>query len=83
MSEGKEEIHKNKQCEVSMAVCMGSTTNQRKVPKLLPFKNYKSESLNILCAYMGDICAYVYQIGARRRCAQMIPTPTSRTTDKA
>ena len=45
--EGKEEIHKYVQHEVSMTVCMGRTTNQRKVPKWLPFKNYKSESLNI------------------------------------
>ena len=35
------------QYEVSMTICMGRTTNQRKVPKWLPFKNYKSESLNI------------------------------------
>ena len=45
--EGKEEIHKYVQYEVSMAVSMGRTTNQRKVPKWLPFKNYNSESLNI------------------------------------
>ena len=45
--EGTEEIHKYKQYEISMAVCMGRTTNQRKVPKWLPFRNYKSESLNI------------------------------------
>ena len=44
--EGKEEIHKYMQYKVSMTVCMGSTTNQRKVSKV-PFKNYKSESLNI------------------------------------
>ena len=45
--EGKEEIHKYMQYEVSVTVCMGRTTIQRKVPKWLPFKNYKSESLNI------------------------------------
>ena len=45
--EGKRKIHKDMQYEVSMTVCMGRTTNQRKVPKWLPFKNYKSESLNI------------------------------------
>ena len=45
--EGKEEIHKYVQYKVSMTVCMGRTTNQRKVSKWLPFKNYKSESLNI------------------------------------
>ena len=44
---GKEEIHKYMQYVVSMTVCMGRTTNQRKVPKWLPFKNYRSESLNI------------------------------------
>ena len=60
--EGKEEIHKYKQHEVSMTVCMGRIANQIKVPKWLPFKNYKSESLNIQCAYMRDIDAYVYQI---------------------
>ena len=50
------------QYEVSMTLCMGSTANQRKVPKLLPPKNYKSESLHISCAHIGDIWAYVYQI---------------------
>ena len=45
--EGKEGIHNYMQYEVSMTVCMGRTTNQRKVPKWLPFKNYKSESPNI------------------------------------
>ena len=45
--EGKEEIHKYMQYEVSMTVCMGRKANQRKVPKWLQFKNYKSESLNI------------------------------------
>ena len=44
--EGKEEIHKY-MFEVSMTVYNGRTTNQRKVPKWLPLKNYKSESLNI------------------------------------
>ena len=34
------------QYEVSVTVCMGRATNQ-KVAKWLPFKNYKSESLNI------------------------------------
>ena len=45
--EGKEEIQKYMQYEVSMTVSIGRITNQRKVPKLLPFKNYMSESLNI------------------------------------
>ena len=46
--EGKEEIHTYMQYEVSMTVCMGRITNQRKVPKWLPFENYKSESLNMI-----------------------------------
>ena len=37
--EGKEEIHKYMQYEVSMIVCMGKIANQRKVLKWLPFKN--------------------------------------------
>ena len=41
--DGKEEILKYMLYEVSM----GRTTNQRKIPKWLSFKNYKSESLNI------------------------------------
>ena len=45
--EGKEEIHKYMQYEVSMTVCMGRIANQRKVPTWLPFKNYKLELLNI------------------------------------
>ena len=47
MYEGKEELHKYMQYEVFMTVNMGRATNQRKVAKWLPFKNYKSESLNI------------------------------------
>ena len=27
----------------SMTLCMGRTTNQRKVPKWLPYENYKSQ----------------------------------------
>ena len=53
MYKGKEEIHKYIQYEVSMTVCMGRIANQRKVPKWLLFKNYKSESLNILYAHTG------------------------------
>ena len=45
--EGKEQIHKYMQYEVSMTVCMGSIANQSKEPKWLPFKNYKVEPLNI------------------------------------
>ena len=32
---------------------VGRIANQRKVPKWLPFENYKSEPLNMLCAHMG------------------------------
>ena len=45
--EGKEEIHKYMQHEVFMTICVGWIANQRKVPKWLSFKNYKSESQNI------------------------------------
>ena len=45
--QGKEEIHKYMQYEVSMTICMGRTTNQSKVPKWLQLKNYNLESLNI------------------------------------
>ena len=46
---GKEEIHKHKymQYEVSMTAYVGRIANQRKIPKWLPFENYKLESLNI------------------------------------
>ena len=44
---GKDEIHKYMSYEVSMTAYMGWIANQRKIPKWLPFKNYKSESLNI------------------------------------
>ena len=33
--------------EGSFTVCMGRIANQRKIPKWLPFKNYRPESLNI------------------------------------
>ena len=40
-----------------MTAYLGRIANQRKIPKWLPFKNYRSESLNILCAYMmGHMC---------------------------
>ena len=45
--EGKEETHKYMQHEVSLIVRVCMAANQRKVPKWLPFKTYKSESLNI------------------------------------
>ena len=38
---------KAKKKYISIYVCMGRITNQRKVTKWLPFKSYKSESLNI------------------------------------
>ena len=44
---GKREILTCVSYEVSMTVKMGSVANQRKIPKWLPFKYYKSESLNI------------------------------------
>ena len=43
-------MHKYIQYEVSMIGnmhTMGRITNQRNVPKWLPFKNYETESLNI------------------------------------
>ena len=43
--EGKEELHKYMQYEVSMTVFMGRIANQRKIPKWLSFT--KSVSLNI------------------------------------
>ena len=37
--------------------------NQRKIPKWLPFKNYKSESLNFLmCIYGGHMCICIPNI---------------------
>ena len=36
---GKEEMHKYLEYEVSMTVYMGRIADQRKVPKLLPFKD--------------------------------------------
>ena len=44
---GEENTQKYKQNEVSITVYMGRIANQRKVPKWLPFKNYKTEPLNI------------------------------------
>ena len=44
---GKEEILKYMQYEVSVTAYVGRIANQRKIPKWLPFKNYKSESSNI------------------------------------
>ena len=43
----KEEILKYMWYEVSMTAYVGRIANQRKIPKCLPFKNYKSESLII------------------------------------
>ena len=39
-------VNIHKKYEVSMAMYVGRRANQRKIPKCLPFKNYKSESLN-------------------------------------
>ena len=36
------------------------TADQGKVTKWLPFKNYKSESPNIVC--INDVGAYLYQM---------------------
>ena len=47
MYEGKKEIHKYMQYEISITVCMGRIANQRKVPKSLPFRNNMSELLNM------------------------------------
>ena len=33
--------------KVSVTIYVDGRANQRKIPKLLPFENYKSESLNI------------------------------------
>ena len=44
---GTEEINKYMQYEVSFTIYKGRRANQRKILKWLPFKNYKSESLNI------------------------------------
>ena len=55
---GKNEIHKYMQYEVSMTVCTGRIANQRKVPKWLPFKQYKSESLN-MCKNEKQRCIVV------------------------
>ena len=52
---GRDEIHMYMQYEVSMTVCVGRVSNQRKVPKWLPFKNFKSKlfksNQHILLAY--------------------------------
>ena len=46
-------VHIHNKYKVSVTIYVDRRANQRKVPKLLPFKNYESESLSILCAYMG------------------------------
>ena len=56
MYEGKEEIHKHMQYEVSFTVCMGKTTNQRKVPKWLPFKKLQVRiTKHLMCIYGGHM----------------------------
>ena len=43
------------QYEVSMTVCMGRIANQRKVPKLLPFKNYQVRITKyLMCMHEGQ-----------------------------
>ena len=37
-------VHIHTKYEVSMTINVGRRANQRKIPKWLPFKNYKSES---------------------------------------
>ena len=39
-----------------MIACMAKIANQRKLPKWLSFQVYKSKSLNICGACMGEIC---------------------------
>ena len=45
--DNKSKVHKYMQYEVFMTLYMCMITNQRKVPKWLPFKKRKSESLTI------------------------------------
>ena len=40
-------IHIHNKYKASVTIYVDRRANQRKVPKLLPFQNYKSESLNI------------------------------------
>ena len=40
-------VHVHTKYEVSLTVYVGRRANLLKIPKWLPFKNYKSESLNI------------------------------------
>ena len=44
---GKEETLKYMRYKVSKTAFMARIANQRKLPKWLPFKTYKSKSLNI------------------------------------
>ena len=44
--------------EVCMTVYMGWEANQRKIPKWLPFKNYKVDSLNMNVQIRGT---YVHE----------------------
>ena len=40
-------VHIHNKCKVSVTIYVDRGVNQRKIPKLLPFENYKSECLNI------------------------------------
>ena len=49
------------QYEVSMAVSMGRTTNQRKVPNWLPFKNNIGDNMYIGKPNMKFLCLTLWQ----------------------
>ena len=53
-------VHIHNKYKVSMTIYVDSRANKKKVPKLLPFENYKSESLNISCTTCVHM--YAYQI---------------------
>ena len=54
---GKEEIHKYMQYEVSMTICMGRTTNQRKTPKIAAiYKLLVRITKYLICIYGGHMC---------------------------
>ena len=60
MYEGKEEIHKYIQYEVSITVCVGRIANQRKIPKWLPFKQLQVRITKyLMCIYEGHRCTCV------------------------
>ena len=65
--------------EVFMTTYMDRRANKTKLPKCLPFKNYKSESLHIRCAYMG---AYVHKY-TKYEVSMSNPVPREVCTDNA